>query len=381
MRQCLFILIAALGIGCSTQRQATVGHRQVANVEEDGASTRSFDLPLATDLGEYKVPGEDAAIEDLQKLLIGHMVKYYSSPESHAYRAIHAKGHGCVNAKFEVLRDFDSELKVGVFAHPRTFDALIRFSNGDGPPEDDSKLESRGMAVKLLGVKGEKILTGDVERNTQDFLMADQPAFFLKDVADYRKSIKAREGDLLDKAEFGVKFHKELAFRNSATPILNPLNAQYWSKTPYQLGSHVIKFSARPCIFPPMESPPRHTKNFMKEEMKNQLALDNVCFEFLVQKRITEGDQDREMPIEDASKIWSDTLSPFVRVARIHIPKQDFDTDEKNASCENLSFSPWHALKEQRPLGSLNRIRKIIYDELSDWRRQHNHVPPIQDYI
>lgn len=29
--------------------------------------------------------------------------------------------------------------------------------------------------------------------------------------------------------------------------------------------------------------------------------------------------------------------------------------------CESLSFNPWHALAEHRPLGGMNRLRRAVY--------------------
>jgi len=41
-------------------------------------------------------------------------------------RGQHPKQHGTVRAKFEVLGDIPPEYKVGLFAKPATYDALIR---------------------------------------------------------------------------------------------------------------------------------------------------------------------------------------------------------------------------------------------------------------
>jgi hypothetical protein len=62
-------------------------------------------------------------------------------------------------------------------------------------------------------------------------------------------------------------------------------------------------------------------------------------------------------------------------VATIVIPKQNFDTPEQNTFGENLSFNPWHSLPEHRPLGSLNRMRKMVYERISRVRHEMNSVP------
>ena len=71
---------------------------------------------------------------------------------------------------------------------------------------------------------------------------------------------------------------------------------------------------------------------------------------------------------------WLEEEAPFYKVATITIPEQTFDTLEQNEFCENLSFTPWHALPEHRPLGSVNRLRKVIYAHISRTRREANSV-------
>ena len=57
---------------------------------------------------------------------------------------------------------------------------------------------------------------------------------------------------------------------------------------------------------------------------------------------------------------------------RIAIPAQEFDTPARNTFCENLSFNPWHAVEDHRPLGGLNRIRKAVYEEIAVYRHAMN---------
>lgn len=52
-----------------------------------------------------------------------------------------------------------------------------------------------------------------------------------------------------------------------------------------------------------------------------------------------------------------------------------FDSPEQIEFGDNLSFTPWHSLPEHRPLGGINRARKIIYEALSEFRHQQNKVP------
>jgi hypothetical protein len=81
------------------------------------------------------------------------------------------------------------------------------------------------------------------------------------------------------------------------------------------------------------------------------------------------------MPIEDPTIIWDETAAPFVPVASITIPPQKFDTPEQEAFCENLSFTPWHCIDAHRPLGGLNRVRRVVYEHISRLRHELNNAP------
>jgi hypothetical protein len=78
------------------------------------------------------------------------------------------------------------------------------------------------------------------------------------------------------------------------------------------------------------------------------------------------------MDVEDSVQEWNDEDAPFYKVAKITIPKQAFDSDAQRSFCENLSYTPWHSLPEHRPLGGVNRIRRIVYERISKLRHDLN---------
>jgi hypothetical protein len=43
---------------------------------------------------------------------------------------------------------------------------------------------------------------------------------------------------------------------------------------------------------------------------------------------------------------------------------------------ERLSFTPWHALPQHRPLGAINRIRRVVHDTISNLRSELNFNAP-----
>jgi hypothetical protein len=42
------------------------------------------------------------------------------------------------------------------------------------------------------------------------------------------------------------------------------------------------------------------------------------------------------------------------------------------ALAETISFNVWHSLPEHRPLGSINGMRKIVYERISRVRNEIN---------
>ena len=100
-------------------------------------------------------------------------------------RGQHAKGTAGVRAKFVVEEDRPTETRVGVFATARTFDAVVRFSNGIGRIQPDIKADARGMAIKVLGVDGPQALSEEGDQSSQDFVMINFPVFAFRDARQY----------------------------------------------------------------------------------------------------------------------------------------------------------------------------------------------------
>jgi hypothetical protein len=61
-------------------------------------------------------------------------------------------------------------------------------------------------------------------------------------------------------------------------------------------------------------------------------------------------------------------------VAVLRIPRQTFDSPEQIEFARVLSYNPWHAMPEHRPLGNISRARKRMYWELAQLRMKMNNV-------
>ena len=267
-------------------------------------------------------------------------------------------------------------MRQGVFAEGHTFHAWIRFSNAVG--SDDHSGLTRGMAIKLLDVSGRKILPDEADAKTQDFLLVNYPRFNVRTAADYV--------DFLTKSNAGqlpvfFRAHPEterIMEAIAAQPVGNLLLQRYFSMTPYALNTSNVKYSAKAVSCTTGETlhdegngANSSSPNYLRAAMRTNLAKTPSCFSFMVQRQTDPA----KMPIDDSTVLWDEELAPFVEVASITIPQQRFDSAEQQAFCENLSYTPWHALPEHRPLGTVNRIRRVVYDAVSSLRHRLNGVP------
>lgn len=349
------------------------------SVSSKGSGAVTTDVQIDAQLGESLWPREAEATTSIADLIARTIEERYPADKRPARRDAHPKAHGCVRAIFKVDDTLPESLAQGVFVPGKSYPAWIRFSNGNSDPERPDVLgDARGMAIKLMGVPGAKLLPAESTAETQDFIMINHPVFFIDDPRDYLTLIKRGSSTnplvkLLAPFALGLK-GAMIARAITKKRIENPLYTRFWSMVPYRLGEdarkQAIKFSARPCLAHANKDIPKDPDaNYLRKAMANTLSTGDACFEFMVQPRRSEA-----MRVEDSKTEWLESEAPFIKVATIHIPKQVFDTDAQMAFCEDLSFTPWHSLPEHRPLGGVNRVRRIVYEQISKLRHDLNHA-------
>jgi len=314
--------------------------------------------------------GEAGRIRDLASRLQAKILR--ENPTGIMRRDAHPKMHGVVKAEFTVASDLPPHLQVGVFAQARTYQAWIRFSNQSPSRGPDSERDIRGMAIKLMGVPGEKLLEQQKNEQTQDFILISTNAFVTRDVAQFDDLIKAMTGSLWAKlCFFGSHWRVIGNLLRSMRKFANPLQIRYFSTTPYLFGAGAVKYSAIPQIARPDTVPAEPADDYLRAAMATQLRTDDALFDFAVQLQ-TDAET---MPIEDPGRAWDEAVSPYRKLATIRIPRQEFDSEAQRAFGENLSFTPWHSLPEHRPLGGINRARRVVYEIISAFRHERNQVP------
>lgn len=322
---------------------------------------------------ERLLPGE----EGITAKIIETQSRFVRQTYAHARPALRAgntKTHGVVRGEFEVLPGLAPNLRHGVFSEPKTYRAWVRFG-GPGPlaPPDLKDNGLLSIGIKLMGVPGEKLF--DDEKWTQDFTGITAPTFTTPNIVENVRLqqhvlagtplfyfVGLRHPHLLDALMQGLY----------AKTQLNPLEERYWSCVPYLLGKgQAMQYSVIPRMPPRTRFPRRPPPNYLREAMVKTLAEGDVEFDFAVQIQV----DPFRMPIENASVVWPERLSPYTPVARLRIPAQTFDSAAQLAFADNLAYNPWHSVPEHRPLGNQGRARKAIYYELSRVRQTMNGTP------
>ena len=306
-----------------------------------------------------------------------------------AIRSVHAKSHGLLAGELRIPAGLPPELAQGIFARPGTLPVVMRLSTipGDILPDDVST--PRAMAIKIIGVDGERLpgTEGDV---TQDFVLVNGPAFNKPDASSFARSLKLLAGTT-DKAE-GAKQVLSAALRGlekaveavggqSATltalgghPETNPLGETYYTQVPVLFGEYFGKICVRPAsaslkaLFKEpvdLKDKPDGLRDAVAAYFEEQGGEWELCVQLCTDLS--------EMPIEDASVVWDEKLSPYVPVARIVMGAQASWSDARARSIdEGLAFSPWHGVAAHRPLGGVMRVRKGAYEAAQRFRDGKN---------
>ena len=310
----------------------------------------------------------------------------------HAIRSVHAKSHGLLQAELEVIEQDFPTLAQGLFARPARYPAVMRYSTIPGDILDDDVSAPRGLAIKVFDVPGER-LPGSEAAGTQDFVMINAPAFGAANGKAFLANLKLLAGTT-DKHE-GLKKLVSSALRPieaaladaghpSATlsalggqPETHVLGETYYSEGALRYGDYIAKLAVVPV------SPELVALHGQKVDLKNHpnglrdavvgfFAANGGEWELRAQLC---ADLD-EMPVENAAKVWSEELSPYITVARIRAQPQTAWSDARSTAVDDgYSFSPWHGLAAHRPLGSLMRMRKAAYEASARFRAEHNRHP------
>ena len=309
-----------------------------------------------------------------------------------ALRGVHAKSHGLLRGTLHVLDDLPPTLAQGLFAQLGQYPVAMRFSAVPGDVLDDKVSTPRGLAIKIIGVEGER-LPGSEADVTQDFVMINGPAFVVSSAKKFLGSLKLLAATT-DKAEGAKKLVSAMArgteavleaFGGKSAAITfmggqketHVLDETYYTGGPVLYGPYIAKLSMAPS------SPElialagtavdlKDRPNGLRDAVAAHFATKGGEWELRVQLCTDLG----AMPIEDASVAWPEDQSPYIAVARVTVAPQDAWSPANVAAIDQgMAFSPWHGLAAHRPLGSVMRVRRAAYASSAQSRAARGVCP------
>jgi hypothetical protein len=331
--------------------------------------------------------------EELTRQVVAAMLKanqQVAAKHRHDLRDAHAKSHGVLVGELQVHEDLPEHLAQGLFKAPATFPVVVRLSTAPGDLRSDQVPVQRGFAMKILGVSGDRAV--DDGFSTQDFLLVNHPTLPFGTIGEYAKlqnllESQPRQSDQqLKLLGAGARLTNDILarLRRPIPPAVETLAAQnnhilgetFHSMAALRYGDYVAKLSAAPRSANVKELTgrpvdPKLGESALRELVAEFFAEQGAEYDLRVQLCV---DVDR-MPIEDASVLWPEQLSPHEVVATVHLPAQDPYSDTRRRYADDvLSFNPWHALAAHRPLGSVMRSRRSAYPHSSTFRHDYNGV-------
>jgi hypothetical protein len=278
-----------------------------------------------------------------------------------AARALHAKGVAVARAELEILGGLPAQASQGLFAQPRRYNAYVRFSNGASKRQSDKVGDVRGMAVKVLGVSGPKVLA---DADTQDFLAIQTPATPFRTADEFVSVVLAAATPALALFRIlgAVGFTRTVQILKRVTagkPTATLAGTTFYSALPIRIGPYAARFAFFPLQAMDAPLPAQRSDTYLGDDLTTRLSGGPLSWEM----RLQFFEDEQRTPIEDASVDWD---APYVPVARLVLPQQDLNSAEARKlaeTLEQLSYDPWHALVEHTPLGGMMRARKAAYYE------------------
>lgn len=335
-------------------------------------------------------PDEQETAQALTEQMLRIAGKTYED-SGHATRSVHAKSHGLLKAELEVLPDLPAVLAQGLFAKPARYATVMRFSTIPGDLLDDKVSTPRGVAIKVVGVEGER-LEDSPGACTQDFIMVNGPRFSAKDGKAFLRSLKLIV-PTTDKAE-GSKEVLSAVLRSTeklieafggksgtlrslgGEPPNNLLGETFWAQLPLRYGDYIARFQLVPVSadLVALTGKPidlKGSENALRDAVVEHFRMQGGTWELRVQLCSNVYD----MPIDDPTAEWSEESSPFIAVARLVAGRQTGWSPSRSAAVDDgMGFSPWHGLQAHRPLGAIMRMRKVAYAASQRFRSERNAV-------
>jgi hypothetical protein len=288
-------------------------------------------------------------------------------------RAFHAKSTLAVDDAELRFLQLPAELEAGFARSGAAYRAVVRFSNAAGSREPDGAQDLRGVALRVDA--------GD--DGSHDLLMTNFPVSHARDARQFVAFARATAGGsaarIVGLARLALTFgpmETARMVRNVTTarrrPVASVATETYWSRGATTWGpAHAVRYLLRPAhdTVPAAPLPAATDPDHLSREAARRLAAGDVRFELCVQRYVDE----RATPIEDTAVEWKQAAAPAEPVAILTLRRADvtsLDAQDRARAVDALAFNPWNTTDAFRPLGNLNRARKVAYDAGAAFRAQ-----------
>lgn len=303
--------------------------------------------------------------------------------------------------KFTVHDNLPAHLAQGMFAKPGSYDVIMRYSSLTPKIVPDNAPAPRGIGMKIFGIEGEKLWGED--KKTQDWTFNNYPILELRDpqtTYDIADALERNWNDLptfadeqskrvdADVATLGGQLPKQNS--KSSCPVSTILHQAdhslpvvampEYSQSAYRHGAYVAKYGVFPLSA--AQKALEHTEildtdpiNIISQNVRAFHLANKVTYSFCAQLL-----QDlAEQPVDDIGIEWDPNKYPFEQLATLEFEPQDTWLPEFRTWWDDrITVNSWHGLKEHRPLGSTNRMRRVVYAES---RKLRLRVNGYRDYV
>ena len=279
-------------------------------------------------------------------------------------RTLHRKQLTACQGTLEVLDSLPGFARHGLFAQPHDYEVWVRLSNGGLDRAPDRVPDIRGFALRVFGVQGESAL-GKGPAKSQDFTLINQEVFAFPDSDEFVEFVAAAShgnGALLRHIfrRYGLLGGaRKLAgmVRVAGKPFSGFATENLFSTLPMANGPYAVRVRLVPS--PTNGKPLPNAREDWAADFSDRLRRGPLHWDLQLQYYTSEA----LTPIEDASVNW---VTPYTTVARLMLPRQDTGSAEGQGLAEQVEatvIDPWQALAEHRPLGDVQRARKVVYFE------------------
>lgn len=334
---------------------------------------------------EPKISNEPALQQEIRDL-ITRVQHHNLSLHRHGFRGTHVKTQGILKGTFTATKDLPPHLAVGICSpanasSPRP--VAIRYANEPSFLTPDTTPGPRGCGLKIFNISGAFLSPIGSQTRTQDLTFNNAPVLELVDLPTTVEIFRIRERNFRtpDKIseEVSQRPDKELQLAPSKLPNKHFLSYNMYSQSAYRWGNCVVKYG----LFPSetmmtkvegMDVVEKSDPEVLSVWLREYFRGNDAEYELRVQVcRDIEAQS-----VENTGMQWDESKFPFETVGKIVLPRgQDpFSAKRRAAWDDGMRLNVWYGLEEHRPLGSVNRLRKELYETSSKNREEMNARAP-----